>query len=96
MRRQEIDRLYDRARNSAMAVCAIWPIAIAVLTPWLLENIWLGAALVVASIGQFLWAPDAFASWMTRGLEQVDQGQDEEMGPTASFRPENYKKPPDM
>jgi hypothetical protein len=96
MRRQEIDRLYDRARNSAMAVCTIWPIAIVVVTPWLLENIWLGMMILVASIAQFFWAPHAFASWMTRDLHEAAKGQDEEAGPTASFRPENYRKPPDM
>jgi hypothetical protein len=87
MRKNKIDTLYERSHKAAMCFCALWPIAIYFIAPWLLSNQIIGFLILIASIAQFLWLPDAIATWMTTGLENEDSEPNRNMPsiPTLPF-----------
>ena len=52
----------------ALRKSAALPSLAVVQCPWLLSNLLIGSLILVASIVQFLWVPDAFATWITADL----------------------------
>lgn len=66
MNLRERDEVYARGHTIGLLICVAWPVALVGFMPWILKDMLLGGAILVASVTQIFWVPDRIGRWLIR------------------------------